>query len=465
MDYGALPPEINSARMYAGPGAQPMLAAAAAWDRLAAELRSTAASYSAVISGLTGAWLGPAAQRMAAAAAPYAAWLNTTAVRAEQTANLARTAAAAYENAFAATVPPPVVAANRAQLASLVSTNVFGQNTAAIAANEAWYAGMWARDAAAMYGYAGQSAAASALTPFHPAAQNTNPAGAAGQAGAVTQMVGNSTAMSAQSVLAHVTSAATGALRVLAAPAGADPSGSLSGLTNLLNALNSSTLAKIFGNVELLPKAVLPANDVLISTIEGLVIGGRTLGDMTVAVKASAGSAVSELTAGLSSTGSATMSAGVGQAGLIGNLSVPPSWAAATPAIRTAAAVLSINAAGSIPAGAVSQGTLFGGMAAAGMVGGAFGTAVPRMAAGSVARGTDAVVKKRKELKNGDSQRDLKKIVAAMSDKPENVQHWHTDSENLDSLLAELQKKPGIHAVHVSKKGKLDMASAPIRST
>ena len=38
MDFGALPPEINSARMYAGPGSPPLMAAAAAWDGLGAEL-------------------------------------------------------------------------------------------------------------------------------------------------------------------------------------------------------------------------------------------------------------------------------------------------------------------------------------------------------------------------------------------------------------------------------------------
>ncbi len=36
MDFGALPPEIISARMYSGPGSAPMLAAAAAWDLLSA---------------------------------------------------------------------------------------------------------------------------------------------------------------------------------------------------------------------------------------------------------------------------------------------------------------------------------------------------------------------------------------------------------------------------------------------
>ncbi|WP_155725996.1 PPE domain-containing protein, partial [Mycobacterium avium] len=38
MDFGALPPEVNSGRMYAGPGSGPLMAAAAAWDEVAAEL-------------------------------------------------------------------------------------------------------------------------------------------------------------------------------------------------------------------------------------------------------------------------------------------------------------------------------------------------------------------------------------------------------------------------------------------
>jgi PPE-repeat protein len=171
LDFGVLPPEINSARMYAGPGSGPILAAAASWTGLAADLRSQAASYSSVISGLTSeGWRGPASTSMAAAAAPYAAWMNTTAAQAEQTANQATAAAAAYHAAFAMTVPPPMIAANRAQLASLVATNFLGQNGPAIAATEAQYVEMWAQDAAAMYGYAGSSAAATQLTQFTPPA-------------------------------------------------------------------------------------------------------------------------------------------------------------------------------------------------------------------------------------------------------------------------------------------------------
>jgi PPE-repeat protein len=155
MDYGILPPEINSSRMYAGPGSGPMLAAAEAWESLAAELHSAANSYQSVVSGLTaGSWSGPSSASMAAAAASYTAWLTATATQAEESAAQAKSAVAAYQAAFTSTVPPPAVAANRSQLMTLVATNLFGPNTQAIAANEAQYAEMWAQDAAAMYAYA-----------------------------------------------------------------------------------------------------------------------------------------------------------------------------------------------------------------------------------------------------------------------------------------------------------------------
>lgn len=103
---------------------------------------------------------------MTASALAYAAWLTTTAAQAEHTANAARAAAAAYESARAATVPPALVAANRAQLRVLVATNLLGQNTPAIAALEAQYLEMWAQDTAAMAHYQANSAAAAQLSPF-----------------------------------------------------------------------------------------------------------------------------------------------------------------------------------------------------------------------------------------------------------------------------------------------------------
>src|SRR6202000_1601712 len=144
MDFAMLPPEVNSARMYAGTGPGPMLAAASAWDGLAAELQSTAASYRTAISELTGGpWLGSSLASMAAAATPYLDWMTTTAAQAEQNTPQARAAAAAYEAAFAMTVPPAVIAANRSLLMTLIATNVLGQNTAASSGPGVAYADMW----------------------------------------------------------------------------------------------------------------------------------------------------------------------------------------------------------------------------------------------------------------------------------------------------------------------------------
>ena len=63
---------------------------------------------------------------MAAAAATYVAWMGAAATQAEQAAIQARAAASAFESAFAATVPPPLIAANRARLAMLVAANFLG---------------------------------------------------------------------------------------------------------------------------------------------------------------------------------------------------------------------------------------------------------------------------------------------------------------------------------------------------
>ena len=167
LDFALLPPEVNSGRMYSGPGPGPLLAASEAWDSLAAELGFAASGYGSALAELTSnAWVGPTSVAMMSAVTPYIDWLTSTGAQAEETANHARAAVAAYEAAFAMTVPPPVIAANRALLAALVATNFFGQNTPAIMMTEALYAEMWAQDAAAMYGYAGASLVALQVTPF-----------------------------------------------------------------------------------------------------------------------------------------------------------------------------------------------------------------------------------------------------------------------------------------------------------
>ncbi|HVQ97662.1 MAG TPA: PPE family protein, partial [Mycobacterium sp.] len=226
MDFGILPPEINSDRMYTGPGSGPMHVTAAAWDALAVELHSTVASYEAVISGLTAGWQGPSSATMAAATMPYMAWMRDTASQAEQTATQARAAAAAYETAFAATVPPPEIMANRAALMSLIATNLFGQNTAAIAATEAHYAEMWAQDAAAMYNYAGSSVTATQLTPFRPPPPTTNAGGTTGQAAAVAHATATSAGVNAHTVSQLMSTTPQTAQSLATSTSAADPTSS-----------------------------------------------------------------------------------------------------------------------------------------------------------------------------------------------------------------------------------------------
>src|SRR6202045_1298436 len=234
-DFGALPPEINSTRMYTGPGAGPMMAAASTWNDLAAELNTTASASQSVISTLTDdEWRGPSAGAMATAATPYVGGMHPPAAAAQHAANQAVASAAAYEAAFAMTVPPPVVVANRVQLAALVATNILGQNTPAIAATEAQYGEMWGQDAAAMYAYAGASAAASEGTPFTAPQPTTNSAGLGGQAAAVAQATSTSAGNAGNSA-STPTSAATNAATV----------SGLDGLDNLLNFGNGSNLASL----------------------------------------------------------------------------------------------------------------------------------------------------------------------------------------------------------------------------
>jgi PPE-repeat protein len=394
MDFGALPPEINSALMYAGPGSGPMLAASAAWDGLATELGTAASSYGSMVSTLTGGpWQGPSSTAMAAAATPYVAWMNTTAAQAQEAATGAQAAAAAYESAFAATVPPPVIALNRAELMMLVATNFFGQNTPAIAANQAEYAEMWAQDATAMYGYAGSAAAASAVTPFTAAPPTTNPAALATQATSVATAGG--TAAGSQ-----LLTAVTQALQSLASPLASSAStaastSSTSGLSSMLSFLGlGTTPTTLVGTGSMFaPNGILgelgissPMNALTtVSSLGANTMNGAQLnqwvnmGMAKPAAAAAAGAAkaaeglpniVSNLppVSGLGGLGGGgPVAAGLGNAGSLGRLSVPPGWAGANPSV-TAPAATPLPAAGAAEGG--RAGSMLGGVPLAGAAGG-----------------------------------------------------------------------------------------------
>ena len=397
MDFGAYPPEINSLRMYTGPGAAPMLTAAQAWQGLAAELHSSASSYQSVVSSLTaGPWQGPASASMAAAAATYVTWLNATAAQAEQTAAQANAAASAYQTAFTSTVPPQTVAVNRSRLTTLVATNIFGRNTQAIAANEAQYAEMWAQDTAAMYGYAASSASATSLTPFNPPQQNTNPGGTAGQTAAVTQATGTAGG-NAQSTIQQALSAVPNALTSAAAPAASSTSflDTLDLIADLISIFLDlpADLAGIFVSVPLGTLGIVS----LPFDIGGYGTGVHT--DDIISGWAGVESWPEEGPAPIKpfpatllnlppgTLRPASVAAGLGEANTIGALSVPPTWAVATPAVKPISYTLpalpqtTVSATAGGPSDGGS-GTTLSEMALAGMAGramaGTVGTGVSR---------------------------------------------------------------------------------------
>jgi PPE-repeat protein len=378
MDFGALPPEINSARMYSGSGSTSMLAAAAAWDGLAMELVRSASSYQSAITGLVSdGWLGPTSSSMAAAVTPYMTWMSMTGANAEQAASQATAAAGAYEAAFAMTVPPAEVATNRTQLSTLIATNFLGLNTPAIAANEAQYSEMWAQDAAAMYGYAASSAGASRLTSFGQPPQTTNPDAQNDQAEKVAQATGTSTASGAQETLSQLTSQVPNALQSFASPASSPSLTSSSALTtssltsgSLWDILNSNFLNGIISGGYINPAIVEPAITASMADVNAVQLGAQPTTQAIPPMGSGSGNAgwtpingalppgAADLPGGvppLGSTGvpgtdSAWISAGSNQASTIGRLSVPQTWTMAAQVENHAGAALPGGGWSSTPA-------------------------------------------------------------------------------------------------------------------
>ncbi|WP_205878469.1 PPE family protein [Mycobacterium camsae] len=348
MDLGALPPEITSAMMYSGPGATSFVAAAAAWSTLADELTSTARSYDLVLTQLVGEeWLGLSSAAMAATVQPYVAWMTATAALAEHAGTQARSAAAAFETAFAAIVPPPLVGANRVALAQALASNVLGLNSGVIAQLETQYAEMWAQNAAAMYRYAAASAAASTFEPFAAAPSVTNPAGATSQAAAVTSAQVNPAA-SIQDSLARFFDQITSQLRLLAAPGGTQrlieqweaglPLLSqswflLTGQTTLPSNLGTfmqgyGSYASVFYTTEGLPYFSVGMSNFAVQI-------AKSAGWLNTPASTAAHALPAAPAAGALGAAGGQLAAGMGEGAHIGNLAVPSSWPGASTAAMT----------------------------------------------------------------------------------------------------------------------------------
>ncbi|MGA8548417.1 MAG: PPE family protein [Mycobacterium sp.] len=185
MEFTTLPPEVTSALIHAGPGAESLIEASGAWQQLGTNLEDSAENCVAALSSLNQAWHGPSAAAMTQAVEPYLSWLQTTAQQCQQTAASAMAAAAAFNSVRGAVVPTAQVAANRMQLVQLLATDRFGSNLPAIAETEAQYQTMWANNSAAMGRYQAASAQASTLPQFSSPSSVINPTGVAAQASAL----------------------------------------------------------------------------------------------------------------------------------------------------------------------------------------------------------------------------------------------------------------------------------------
>lgn len=381
LDYGAFPPEFNSARIYSGPGSGSLVGAASAWSALAAELNSAALGYEKVVSALSSEeWLGAASATMAQAVAPYIAWMTSAATQAEEAATQARAAAAAYEAALSASVPPPLVASNRVQVTQLQASNVLGQNTPLIAQLEAQYGEYWAQDAGAMYGYAGQSSAATKQTPFQKAPEITNPSGQANQQAATANATTNSTATNTSKVLQSLAQPATSSSGSSGSSSGSSGSSSGSSGSSASSSLSSfasgySPWASIFYSTEGLPYFSIGMGNNFVQISKSLGLIGSAAPAAAKALPALGG------LGGMLGGGAAAAHpvAALGSAASIGGkLSVPVAWSgapAAAPALGHAIPVSTISAA---PEAAGGPGNLLGGMPLAGAGAGGHGVAGPK---------------------------------------------------------------------------------------
>ncbi|ORW30430.1 hypothetical protein AWB91_19245 [Mycobacterium paraense] len=384
-DLGMLPPEVTSAMIYAGPGSGSMMAAAAAWNGIAAELNSAALGYDQIITQLAGEeWLGPASASMASAAEPYVQWMTTTAGQAEEAAAQAQNAAAAYETVLASVVPPPLIALNRTELSQAMATNILGQNNGIISQLEAQYQEFWAQNAAAMYNYAGQSAAAAKVTPYQNAPTVANPAAAA-----VTQSA--APAASIQQTLQSYLSQIQSSLGALATP------GQTTSLVNSFSANNP--LTELWFLVS--GQTVLPSNlgtflggysnyASFFYNTEGLPYFSVGMGNFGVqmaktfgAIGGAAAPAAAAVPKGLPGLGGllgggAGAAAHLGSATSIGKLSVPVSWTGATAPTAAAAHAIPVSSVSAAPEAAGGPGNLLGGMPLAGAGAGGGSGAGPR---------------------------------------------------------------------------------------
>ncbi|BBZ49250.1 PPE family protein [Mycobacterium heidelbergense] len=328
MDFISLPPEITSALIHSGPGAESLIEASGAWQHLGVELEQTAPIYSSVVSSLTQAWRGPSAATMAQAVEPFLTWMRTTAQQCQQLASSARTAAAAFGQVQSSVVQPAQVAANRTRLARLVATDRLGGNLAAIAQTEDQYQAMWADNSAAMYRYQAASAQALDVPQFSSPAAIASPTAAATQASAVP-----ATATSAQSTIGDLLT------NLLSTPGGFDPN---SGWFGLANTYANQFISSGFP-INLLSYAAQNTSAQALQSVGGEVGQGLSEGESAF------GGIAGDLASAIRAIPAAAPTGALGAGVTVGKLTVPPAVVGIMPSAQTPVQLAS--AASPLPAG------------------------------------------------------------------------------------------------------------------
>ena len=345
MEFTTLPPEVISALIHSGPGAESLANAAAAWQQLSANLEDAADNYASSLSSMDQAWHGPSSAAMFQSVTPYVTWLRTTAQQAQQTAAAAQSAAAAFNSVRASVVPTATVAANRTRLAQLLATNVFGRNLPAIAQTESEYQTMWANNAAAMTRYQAASSQASTLPQLTSPTSTTNPSALKTQASSATPAA---TTSSGPTVAAATPAAAL--------PTNFDPSAGIVGeLNTYANQFISSGFPINMLSYLAQSQSAQALQGVNSAVGQGVSEGENALGGAAANLGGGAAGALGALGqsgGGLSALGAAGLgevntSAALGAAVPMGNLSAPPSAAPllATP-VQLASAATPLGAGG-----------------------------------------------------------------------------------------------------------------------
>lgn len=221
MFYGALPPEVNTARLMAGAGIEPMYQAAAGWEMLAISLETQADELASSLVALQGSWQGSGSESAVQSTTPMIAWLRTAAMQAQKRALQAIAQATAYTQAMVTTPPLPEIEMNHVTNATLNATNFLGVNTVPIGMNEFdYFVRMWNQAAGAMEAYQAETTLNTIFEPIPPMTPIVMPGvGEATSAMAVAQnaaMLPGS--MMREAAFAHAT--ADGQLQSMALKAG-----------------------------------------------------------------------------------------------------------------------------------------------------------------------------------------------------------------------------------------------------